>query len=245
MALPPTIPTSFVPKQPVLAKRSTSGFNPFLVVSYFILAIWVIIAILVFVYQIYLSKSAEQKRQQIVVAQNNIDQATVTDFIRLRDRFTTAKSILDKHIVTSHFFDDLESVTIQNVHFTSLKLAVKETGSSVVEMQGVARNFNALAAQSTAFTNDKHFKHTIFSGFVLDSKNNTVTFQVNAELDPTIITDSVAAYVPPAQSAQPSQTAPQAPASTTTPKSVPQLAPLHAAPTTPAVTTTKPSQPKP
>lgn len=242
MALPPTIPTSFVPKQPVLAKKSTSGFNPLLVVSYFIVAIWVIIAILVFVYNIYLSKSAEQKRQQIVVAQNNIDQATVTDFIRLRDRFTTAKNILDKHIVTSHFFDDLETVTIQNVHFTSLKLSVKETGASVVELQGIARNFNALAAQSSAFTNDKHFKHTLFSAFVLDAKTNTVTFQVNAELDPTIITDSVAAYVPPTQPAQ--QSAPlQTPTASTTPKTTPLLAPLHATPA--PATTTKPNQTKP
>ena len=241
MALPPTIPTSFVPKQPVLAKKSISGFNPFLVVSYFVLGIWILIAILVFVYQLYLSRAAEQKRQEIVVAQNNIDQTTVTDFIQLRDRFVSAKNILDKHIVTSHFFDDLETITIQNVHFTSLKLTVKETGAASVEMAGVARNFNALAAQSTSFTNDKHFKHVIFSGFVLDSKDNTVTFQVNADLDPSIITDSVAAYVPPAQAPTP-LTAPApaaAPAQATTTRPVVQnkIAPV--------ASSTKPSATKP
>ena len=52
-----------------------------------------------------------------------------------------------------------------------------------IEMGGTARNFNALAAQSSAFTSDKEIKNAIFSGFVLDSKDGTVTFQLNADLD--------------------------------------------------------------
>ena len=199
VAIPPTIPTSFVPKQPVVTRKSTLGFNPFLIVSYLILGIWLLVAGLVLGYELYLSKIADQKRQELVTAQNNIDQATVNDFIRLRDRFTVAKGLLNKHIVLSHFFDDIENITIQNVSFSGLRLTVKDTGIASVEMRGVARNFNALAAQSTAFANDKRFKRAIFSGFNLDSKSNTVTFQINADIDPALITDSANSYVPPVQ----------------------------------------------
>jgi hypothetical protein len=78
MALPPTIPTSFVPKQAVVARKSVSGFNPFLMVSYIIFFVWVVVGILVFSYQWYLTKTSEQKKAALVTAQNNIDQASLT-----------------------------------------------------------------------------------------------------------------------------------------------------------------------
>lgn len=189
MALPPTIPTSFVPRQPVLVRKSVSGYNPFLIVSYIILGIWILVAGLVFAYQLYLTKVAEQKSEALRTAQNNIDQATVNDFIRLRDRFTVAKDLLNKHRLPSGFFDELETITIQNVHFTSMKLSVKDSGTATIVMQGVAKNFNALAAQSTAFANDKNFKGAIFSGFTLDSKDNSVAFQVSADIDPVLMSN--------------------------------------------------------
>lgn len=191
VALPPTIPTSFVPRQPVLVRKSVSGYNPFLIVSYVILGIWMLVAGLVFAYEIYLTKVAKQKSEELRTAQNNIDQATVNDFIRLRDRFTVAKDVLNKHRLPSGFFDELEVITIQNVHFTSMKLSVKDTGTATIQMQGIARNFNALAAQSTAFANDKYLKGAIFSGFTLDSKDNSVAFQVSADIDSALI-DNVA-----------------------------------------------------
>ena len=230
MALPPTIPTSFVPKQPVLLRKSISGFNPFLVVSYFILGIWVVIAGLVFAYQFYLSRVAEQKSEELRTAQNNIDRATVSEFIRLRDRFTTAKDLLNKHHVPSHFFDELENITIQNVRFTSLKLTIKDTGMATVQMQGVARNFNALAAQSTAFAKDKNFKRAIFSGFTLDSKDNSVTFQVNADVDPSLMVDTAGAFL------SQDQTRPTSPVASSTPPAQP--------PTSPVASSTPPSSNK-
>ena len=192
MALPPTIPTSFVPKQVVVTRKSTIGFNPFLLVSYIIFTIWVIAAVLIFSYKWYLTKVSSEKTAEHITAQQNIDQASVNDFIRLRDRFTIAKQTLDKHVAVSQFFDKMEDITIQNARFTRLKLSVLDNRTAKIEMAGTARTFNALAAQSSAFTTDKDIKKAIFSGFVLDSKDGTVTFEVTADLDARIITQSVA-----------------------------------------------------
>lgn len=196
MALPPTIPTSFVPKQAVVARRSVSGFNPFLLVAYIIFFVWIAVGVLVFSYKWYLTKSAAQKKEALVTAQNNIDQASLTDFIRLRDRFTISKETLDKHVTLSQFFDKIEGITIQNAHFTNLKLTVLDNRTAKLEMTGTARNFNALAAQSSAFTTDKDIRKAIFSGFVIDSKDGSVTFQISAEVEQTLITQLASAAQP-------------------------------------------------
>ncbi len=222
MALPPTIPTSFVPKQPVVPRSAHTGFNPFLFASYIIFTVWIVVAALMFAYQWYLTRQSEAKATEVTVAQNSIDEASVTQFIRLRDRFTVAQQTLDQHITLSKFFDRLEAITIQNVSITSLKVTVQENRTAKIEMKGVAKNFNALAAQSSAFAADPDIRSAIFSGFSLDNANGTVSFQVNADVNTSLLTQSAAEVTPvtPAVDTAPSAaidaTAPtQSPATTT------------------------------
>ncbi len=222
MALPPTIPTSFVPKQAVVARKSVSGFNPFLLVAYIIFFVWIVVGVLVFSYKWYLTKAAAQKKEALVTAQNNIDQASLTDFIRLRDRFTISKETLDKHVILSQFFDKIEGIIIQNARFTNLKLTIQDNRTAKLEMTGTARNFNALAAQSSAFTTDKDIRKAIFSGFIIDPKDGSVTFQITAEVEPSLVTQlagtAVAAPVQDTPAAQPAAPAPVPVKSATTTK---------------------------
>ena len=53
-------------------------------------------------------------------------------------------------------------------------------------MQGVARSFNALAAESAAFAQDKRIKRAIFSSITAD-KGGLVRFSLRAELEPKIL----------------------------------------------------------
>lgn len=214
MALPPTIPTSFVPKQPVTAtKRRSTGSNPFLALAYIILGLAVIGCGLVFGYQYYLDGVAKKKANDVLAAQNQIDQATVTEFIRLRDRFTAAKDILNRHVVLSQYFDVLENLTLQGVRFNSLKMDVLEDRRARIDMAGTARSFNTLAAQSQSFATDKRIKRAIFSGINVTSKDNSVGFDLTAELDPTLVVANTSAAAP---SSADVQTVPSS-ATTTTP----------------------------
>ncbi|MDB5195434.1 MAG: putative pilN [Parcubacteria group bacterium] len=204
MALPPSIPTSFVPKQPVTSPRKrTSGANPFLALSYLVVIVALIGATGVFGYDYYLQGVAAKKAKDVAAAQHQIDQATVTEFIRLRDRFTAAKDILNNHIALSQLFDDLETLTLQGVQFHSLKIAVATDRKGTLSMDGTARTFNTLAAQSAAFASDKRIKRAIFSG--INIKGGLVTFTLNADIDPTLILG--------AAGSNPAVQAPAAPAS--------------------------------
>jgi hypothetical protein len=187
VAIPPTIPTSFVPKQPVTTSRKrTSGANPFLALAYIIVTVALVGAAGVFGYQYYLEGLAKKKANDVVTAQRQIDQATVTQFIRLRDRFTAAQGILTSHVALSQYFDTLETLTLPGVTFTKLKVTVAEDRSATIDMSGTARTFNTLAAQSAAFATDKRIKRAIFSAITV--KDNAVSFDLAAELDPTLVT---------------------------------------------------------
>jgi len=89
--------------------------------------------------------------------------------------------------VLSQFFDALESLTLQNVQFTDMKLSVAGDHTATLEMTGTAKNFNALAAQSNAFAADKRIKRAIFSDITItDSK--LVSFKLSADVDSQLIT---------------------------------------------------------
>lgn len=224
MALPPTIPTSFVPKQPVAtqARRKRAPLGIFYYGALFLLGISVVGAGLTFGYSTYLNSVRDARKVRLAAAEQNISSTAVEDFIRLRNRIRAAETLLNQHVVVSHFFDVLESVTLKNVRFQSLLVSVANDRTAKIEMRGVARSFNALAAESAAFAADKRIKRAIFSNISAD-KGGVVTFSLKAEVDSRLITLSDDPQVQ--ADAQPSNIANEAPfdasvpvtASTTTP----------------------------
>ncbi|MDB5245043.1 MAG: putative pilN [Parcubacteria group bacterium] len=189
MALSPGIPTSFVPRQPVQpsAKHSMRGSNNiFLIVSVVILGIVVVMAVGVFAYDKYLTNSLQSKADQLATAQKSVDQNTIEEFVRLRDRLNTGTDLLTNHIVLSQFLDTLESLTLQNVRFNSMKLAVAGDHTAKIDIVGSAKTFNALAAQSNAFAGEKLIKRAIFANITL-SDSKLVTFRLTADIDPRLV----------------------------------------------------------
>lgn len=188
---PTTIPTSFVPKQPVRSGSpyAKSGGNTFFIVSLIVLAVAIVASVGVFGYEQYLKSVRDAKAEEVRVAQETLSTATVEEFIRTRNRFIAAGSILDSHTAASSFFELLESMTLENVRFSSLSFEVAEDGSAKISMDGVARTFNALAAQSSAFAGERKIKRAIFSEITV-APNSTVTFNLTAELDPSLLSFS-------------------------------------------------------
>ena len=197
MALSPGIPTSFVPRQPVQPTRrpTSSGTNLFLIASLIIAGLVIAVAVGVFAYNKFLLHTLASKQAELTTAQSQVDENTVEDFIRLRDRLANGKDLLDNHVVLSQFFDALESLTLQNVQFTDMKLSVAGDHTATLEMTGTAKNFNALAAQSNAFAADKRIKRAIFSDITItDSK--LVSFKLSADVDSELITQGATVSAP-------------------------------------------------
>jgi hypothetical protein len=140
-----------------------------------------------------------------------VDQATVTEFIRLRDRFTAGKGLLQEHITLSQFFDVLESRTIVGVRFSKLQITVTPERTAEVSLTGTARTFNTLASQAAAISAEKRIKRAIFSGIGVDAVTGLVRFDLKANLEPDLV------VIPPARELLPSEpAAPKAAPATTT-----------------------------
>lgn len=229
VALSPSIPTSFVPKQPLDTSRrkQQGGNNLFLLIALMVLGVSVITAGAVFGYQKYLESVIKLKEAQLASAQEEISSDTVEEYIRLEERFDSARALLDNHLATSQFFTVLEEITLKNVRFDNLSFVVADDRTAKIELNGTARNFNTLAAQSNAVAADKNFKRAIFSGISLNP-GGSVGFTLSADISPELMLMHAPEEVPVVEPAP----APEAavPAATTT----------AATTTKPAATSTKP-----
>ena len=184
----PTIPTSFVPKQPVkaAARPQRSGGNIFFVISLILLGAALVGSGGVFAYERYLESARNSKDQEVRAAQERINPDTVEDFVRTRNRFTSASQILNSHVAPSQFFDLLEGLTLQSVRFDTLLFTLAEDRSAEIKVEGVARTFNALAAQSAALAGEKRIKSAIFSDITVND-DGTVGFSLVADLDSRLL----------------------------------------------------------
>ncbi len=236
MALSPSIPTSFVPKQSASpgGKHGSSGNNILLLISLVILSIAVLASAGIFLYDQYLISTEHAKSAQLAQAQKNVNLSTVSDFIRLRDRLVAAKSILDNHIELSKFFTLLGAITGQNVSFSSLQVQVANDHSAKIELQGTAKTFNALANESSVFASQSDIKSAIFSGISIGK--GSVGFTVDATLAPELVVEgSAPTGVVAATTTTPQSIASSTPSSPVIP-SMPAVIPVP--PTTPVTTST-------
>lgn len=192
--LPPSIPTSFVPHPlggtPRRANRDLTGV--FGAVIYIILGIVVVLAVAVFFYGRVLASIQASKDAELAKAKGGIDSATIENFVRLHDRLDSGQKLLSKHIAFSNFFDLVEKIIPSTVRFSSLAITLSEKGGAKLIGTGVARNFNALAAVSSAFAADGSIRDAIFSGIVVNPVNGSVSFSLTALLDQKLIDFSVA-----------------------------------------------------
>lgn len=198
MAFTPTIPTSFVPRQPVGSGRPQySGRNYFLIGSIVLLGVMVLLSGAVFAYNRYLTTVRDEKLAALNSAKNSIDTSTVEGFIRLQNRLASAQTVLNDHIGLSQFFNFLEQQSLQTIRYNSLNITVADDRTATVVMTGTAKTFNSLAAQSSAFAQNTLIKRAIFSSFVIN-KDNTVDFSLTFGTD-----KSLTAFVLPTASTTP------------------------------------------
>jgi len=214
-----------------MRRPQSVGANLFLIVTVIIGIAAAVAAGGTFAYEKYLTYQLEQKAAQLAAAQAQVDETRVEEFVRLRDRLASGEQILTSHVMLTRFFDTLEDVTLQNVRFSSMSITIAGDSTAKLDMEGTARNFNALAAQSSAFAGERTIRRAIFSGITLNDARQ-VEFRLTADLDSRLIIagkDMVPAVVvdplivpSPATTTPASQAAPaERPATTTSPSPLP------------------------
>lgn len=186
MALPPTIPTSFVPHPGSSAVRHRSDLTgAFAFLGYGVLFLVIVLAIGTFIYSQILA--TEQKNKDAALAKQvaAIDPQTVAKFVHLRDRLSQGLSLLNKHPALTSFWNTLITIMPTGVRFESLHLSTDESGQVKLEGTGVAKSFNALAATSDAFATDGRIKDAIFANIRV--QGSAVSFSLSATIDPSLI----------------------------------------------------------
>lgn len=158
-----------------------------MLVSMIVMGIAIVGAGATFAYQLILGSVRDQKAEALAAAEASISRATVDEFLRLHNRLNATEVLLDDHIAASQYLDVLETLALQTVSFDSMELAVASGRVGVVAMDGRARSFNALAAQSAAFAAEKRIKRAIFSD-IGAGETGLVSFSLTAELDPALLT---------------------------------------------------------
>ena len=188
MALPPTIPTSFVPRSTSVAARQlrTNFTGTFGFFAYIIFGIILVLTLSIFFYDRILAGTLTSRDAALAQAQKAIDIATVEGFVQLRDRLNAGALLLANHVALSKFFKLLETLLPASVRFNSLHLTIDDTKKVKLEGLGIAKNFNALATVSTAFAKDGHIKDAIFSNIVV-TKDGSVSFALSATLDQKVV----------------------------------------------------------
>ena len=175
-----------------------------------------------FGYNLYLKGALERKSAQLAEAQSDVSIDTVEGFIRLKNRLSSVEQLLDQHVYLTEFLDVLELRTLQTVRFSSLSVSVSPDRSALIEMEGTARSFNALAAQSSEFAAEKNIKRAIFSGISVN-ENGTVAFSLTATVESRLITSveilpgipNTSVPAPASAAVPPANIAPVAPATST------------------------------
>lgn len=211
MALSPSIPTSFVPKQGAPSRRPSASNNVFLLISVVIFGLTLLSAGAVFLYSNYLKSSEEARGNQLIAEQKKVSVNEVEQFLRLKNRLVVSQTLMQQHVLLSQFLNELEKITLSNVRFSSLSLQVAPDRSATLTMVGQARTFNALAAQSKTFASEPYIKSAIFSNISPNPTDKTVAFSITAMLDPRIIVQAAS----PSVGVSPTNTTNTAPATTT------------------------------
>ncbi len=212
MALPPTVPTSFVPRQttsPRARGRLDLG-GAFAFVSYGAFFVVLLAALGVFGYAWLLKTEKAAKDTELANQEASIDEATVRSLIALRDRLAAGQKLLNSHVGVTTLFTLLEKLTITSVRITTLDLTVLDDGAARLSLNGSAKNFNALAAESSLFGAEPFLNDAIFSNIRLQPAG-VVNFTLNTKIDPKLI-----GYVAPLAAAT-TDTAPAATSTTSTP----------------------------
>src|ERR1035437_6871902 len=122
MDLPPTIPTSFVPRPASATPRESSVDIPDILgfLAYMIFVLVFASAIGVFFYGRILASNQKSKDTQLQNVVATIDPTTIDSLTRLQDRLASSKTILANHVAFSSFFSLIGTIMPTTVRFTSL-----------------------------------------------------------------------------------------------------------------------------
>jgi hypothetical protein len=187
--MPQRVPTSFVPKQPVRTVRRPQVKGPlniFAVAALALLGAAIVLAGLVFGFEVYLKQVKSERTADLKVVQDSVDPQAVEELARLSQRLVIAKELLNNHVAVSAVFGMFERDTVQNISFDDFELQTAPSGDVELKMKGVAATFNALAYQAVVFRENPFLRNQLF-GNITVTEEGDVTFTFEGIVSSTLV----------------------------------------------------------
>lgn len=187
--------TSFIPKKPtttsgtasVASKRTSIS----MVVAIFILVVVVLSTVGLYLYKnYYLLKQKETLSANLFKIRDSFDKDTIANLESYDKHSTVAKQLLTSHVVLTPLFQLINELTLTSIQYT--KFDHRTVGNIFsVKMSGIARDYKSIALQADVFNTKQGamFKDVIFSNITKD-KNNYVTFDIEFNVDPALLSFS-------------------------------------------------------
>jgi Tfp pilus assembly protein PilN len=183
----PAVPTSFIPKKPLVGDSRVGGVSGIAVLLSMLLFVASLLAAgSAYGYGRYLESAIADKDASLKKAEGAFDTRSIQDLQRLDTRLTEAQTLLDKHVAPSGLFTFLSATTLERVQFTSLNVTIGSDGAGAISMSGIADSFSTLALQSDEFSHAQALRDVIFSGITTDATGRVV-FSVTAKVDPSLL----------------------------------------------------------
>jgi len=176
------IQTSFIPKKPIdrsLSAKASGGIFYLLATTVFVVAL--ILSAGIFGYQKYLEGRIAKMEVDLSQARQSLEPELVDELTRADRRFIAADQIIKNHTTISEFLNMLESLTLQNVSFSSFTYK-HAPGGIKFELLGQARSYATVAYQAKIFAEEARFVSPQFSELDLNEEGN-VLFAVRSGLD--------------------------------------------------------------
>ncbi len=182
--------TSFIPKKTIVKERviSTRSVSFLSVISFFIFLAVLLGTGGLYFYRDSLEKNIDNTKNTLSLSQNRFEPARIAELKALDNRLIAAKDILTKHVSVTPIFEELQSVTMKTVRFTSFDYTLpgEQGGRVAIRLNGIAIGYRSVALQADIFADNEHFIDPVFSNLQLDEKGN-VAFDLDFSVDPSFV----------------------------------------------------------
>lgn len=177
---------SFIPRRsPEKSGRPIGNrrLNLISIISILVFSVSVISALVMFIYQWSMVKNLQLINEKLLSVKSSLDPTFIEELIRLNQRLFVASELFAGHQAVSPIFAFLESATLEQVRFKSLRYSIERgAGRPEISISGEAGSFNAVALQSDIFAGIDVINDPVFRDFTVNESSN-VDFNFSAMLD--------------------------------------------------------------
>lgn len=182
--MPETFQTSFIPKTPfaplpdrVVVDDVHQGPGILGIVAYFILFVSIVLSGGVLWYRASISQGIDRDLLLLEKAEATLDQSLLQDVRDLDNRIAISQRILDRHYSVAAVIEELGKETTPSIQFEAFMFG-QEQGEYLIQLDGFARSYTAIAEQSRSFSESTLFNDHLFSGIALDDTKALVRFKL-------------------------------------------------------------------